>query len=79
MPSIIRGQKISKAKFEVSKSLRQQMTPEEQILWEHLRKNGLGGLHFRRQQSDRRIYCGFLLSFRQFNRGSGWGSPSVSD
>jgi hypothetical protein len=29
MPSLIRGQKISRAKFEMSKGLRQQMTPEE--------------------------------------------------
>ena len=59
MPSIIRGQKISKAKFEMSKALRQQMTPEEQTLWDHLRRNGLNGLHFRRQQ----VFDGYIVDF----------------
>lgn len=59
MASIIRGQKISKSKFEMSKALRQQMTPEEQVLWQHLRRNGLNGLHFRRQQ----VIDGYIVDF----------------
>jgi very-short-patch-repair endonuclease len=35
------------------------MTPEEKILWEHLRANRLAGLHFRRQQ----IIAGFIVDF----------------
>jgi len=35
------------------------MAPQEQALWARLRKNQLGGLHFRRQQ----IIDGFLADF----------------
>jgi len=35
------------------------MTQEEKILWQHLRANGLNGLHFRRQQ----IIDGFIADF----------------
>lgn len=35
------------------------MTPEETILWKHLRTNRLGGFHFRRQQ----VICGFIVDF----------------
>ena len=35
------------------------MTPEEKILWQHLRANRLKGLHFRRQQ----IIDGFIVDF----------------
>jgi very-short-patch-repair endonuclease len=35
------------------------MTPEEKILWQHLRANRLNGLHFRRQQ----IIDGFIVDF----------------
>jgi very-short-patch-repair endonuclease len=59
VPSLIRGQKISRAKFEMSKGLRQQMTPEERILWERLRRNGLNGIHFRRQQ----VIDGYIVDF----------------
>ena len=35
------------------------MTPQERIMWQRLRKNQLGGLHFRRQQ----VIDGFLADF----------------
>ena len=39
--------------------LRCRMTPSERSLWQHLRANRLGGLHFRRQQ----IIAGFIADF----------------
>ncbi|MFM6398458.1 MAG: DUF559 domain-containing protein, partial [Planktothrix sp.] len=48
--NIIIGQKITSEKYQRSKQLRLEMTPEEKILWEQLRRNNLNGLHFRRQQ-----------------------------
>ena len=39
--------------------LRRRMTPSERLLWQHLRANRLGGLHFRRQQ----IIEGFIADF----------------
>jgi very-short-patch-repair endonuclease len=35
------------------------MTPEEKIIWQHLRANRLQGYHFRRQQ----IIDGFIIDF----------------
>jgi very-short-patch-repair endonuclease len=57
--NIIIGQRITSEKYQHSKQLRQQMTPEEKILWEQLRRNNLKGLHFRRQQ----IIDGFIVDF----------------
>ncbi|MBH8562944.1 DUF559 domain-containing protein [Nostoc sp. CENA67] len=57
--NIIVGQKINSIKLERAKELRRQMTPEEKILWQHLRTNHLHGLHFRRQQ----IIDGFIADF----------------
>jgi very-short-patch-repair endonuclease len=57
--SIIAGQLVSAAKLQRAKELRQQMTSEEKILWQHLRTNRLNGLHFRRQQ----IIDGFIVDF----------------
>ncbi|MDF2387243.1 DUF559 domain-containing protein [Nostoc ellipsosporum NOK] len=57
--NIIVGQKINSIKLERAKELRRQMTPEEKILWQHLRTNCLHGLHFRRQQ----IIDGFIADF----------------
>ncbi len=39
--------------------MRRAMTPSEAILWESLRNNRLGGLHFRRQQ----VVAGFIADF----------------
>jgi very-short-patch-repair endonuclease len=57
--NIIIGQKITSTKHEVAKELRRNMTPEEKIIWQHLRSNRLNGLHFRRQQ----IIDGFIVDF----------------
>ena len=57
--NIIIGQKITSEKYQRSKQLRLEMTPEEKILWEQLRRNNLNGLHFRRQQ----IIDGFIVDF----------------
>jgi very-short-patch-repair endonuclease len=57
--NIIVGQKITSEKYQRSKQLRREMTPEEKILWEQLRRNNLNGLHFRRQQ----IIDGFIVDF----------------
>ena len=35
------------------------MTYEEDILWQHLRRNQLAGYHFRRQQ----VICGYIVDF----------------
>ncbi|MBD2500727.1 endonuclease domain-containing protein [Anabaena azotica] len=56
---IITGQTINPDKIQIAKELRCQMTPEEKILWQHLRANRLHGLHFRRQQ----IIDGFIVDF----------------
>ena len=56
---IVRGQRVSRAKKQRSRELRAQMTPQERTMWQRLRNNQLGGLHFRRQQ----IIDGFLADF----------------
>ncbi|MFO0804491.1 MAG: DUF559 domain-containing protein [Gemmataceae bacterium] len=42
-----------------AKELRRKMTPAERALWQHLRRNQLDGLHFRRQQ----VLFGFIADF----------------
>lgn len=48
--TIITGQQISPALRIRAMELRQNITPAESKLWQHLRANRLGGFHFRRQQ-----------------------------
>ncbi len=50
IPNIVIGQHPSSTMVEIANQLRRNMTPEEKILWQHLRANRLGGFHFRRQQ-----------------------------
>jgi len=57
--NIVIGYKVDLIKVQRAKELRQQMTPVEKILWQHLRANRLNGLHFRRQQ----IIDGFIADF----------------
>lgn len=57
--NIVIGQKVTSEKVARAKELRRQMTEEEQILWQHLRANRLGGWHFRRQQ----VIAGFIVDF----------------
>ena len=56
---IVRGQRVEKVKLKLAKQLRRKMTPQEALLWARVRRNGLNGLHFRRQQ----IVDGFLIDF----------------
>jgi very-short-patch-repair endonuclease len=53
------GQKVARTKVQRAKDLRRDMTPSEARLWQRLRRNQLGGLHFRRQQ----IIDGFIADF----------------
>jgi very-short-patch-repair endonuclease len=57
--NIVRGQRVEKAKVFRAKQLRREMTPAERVLWDHLRGNRLGGIHFRRQQ----VIDGFIVDF----------------
>jgi very-short-patch-repair endonuclease len=57
--NIVIGGKIDGAKQQRAIELRRSMTPEEQLLWERLRRNSLDGLHFRRQQ----VIEGFIVDF----------------
>jgi very-short-patch-repair endonuclease len=57
--NIVTGQTINPDKIQIAKKLRHEMTPEEKIIWQHLRANRLHGLHFRRQQ----IIDGFIVDF----------------
>lgn len=57
--NIVIGQKITTKKRQRAKELRQNMTPEETLLWHKLRTNKLAGWHFRRQQ----VIDGFIVDF----------------
>ena len=57
--NIIIGQKVAPEKIKRAKELRQNMTPAEKILWQHLRAKHFKGLKFRRQQ----IIAGFIVDF----------------
>jgi very-short-patch-repair endonuclease len=57
--NIVMGQRVDPVKSERARELRKRMTPEEKLLWEHLRAKRLGGWHFRRQQ----VIQGFIVDF----------------
>ena len=57
--AIVSGQKVESAKVKLAKELRRNMTPAEDCLWQALRNNRLGRLHFRRQQ----VIAGFIVDF----------------
>ena len=59
IPRIVRGQWVDGAKVIRAKELRREMTQEERLLWERLRKSQLNGYHFRRQQ----VVHGFIADF----------------
>ncbi|HEX9016365.1 MAG TPA: DUF559 domain-containing protein, partial [Chloroflexota bacterium] len=48
--AVVRNQRVEQSKIALAKMFRSAMTPEERLLWQHLRAHRLGGLHFRRQQ-----------------------------
>ena len=51
--------RVDTTKTERAKQLRTRLTSAERKLWQHLRTNALGGLHFRRQQ----VISGFIVDF----------------
>jgi very-short-patch-repair endonuclease len=55
---IVMGRK-SAQKQECAHAMRREMTDAEAALWEQLRRNRCGGLHFRRQQ----VIDGFIADF----------------
>ena len=57
--NIVIGQKVQSEKVAQAQELRDNMTPAERYLWQHLRANRLDGWHFRRQQ----IIDGFIVDF----------------
>ena len=57
--NIIIGQKVDPVKIERAREMRRNLTPEEKLLWQHLRANRLSGFHFRRQQ----VIDGFIVDF----------------
>ncbi len=56
---ITRVQGVQADKLSFAKQLRREMTPAERILWKCLRRNGVEGFHFRRQQ----IVEGYVVDF----------------
>jgi very-short-patch-repair endonuclease len=55
---VVRGEHNEK-KDEAARQFRREMTPTEKVLWNQLRRNQLGGLHFRRQQ----VIDGYIADF----------------
>jgi very-short-patch-repair endonuclease len=56
---ITRVQSVPAENLSFAKRLRRNMTAPERILWKVLRRNGLDGLHFRRQQA----IAGYVVDF----------------
>ncbi|MFZ0677380.1 endonuclease domain-containing protein [Candidatus Binatus sp.] len=56
---VTRNQFVTRDKLELARDLRRRMTPQEKILWNSLRKDALGALHFRRQQ----VIAGYVVDF----------------
>jgi very-short-patch-repair endonuclease len=56
---IVRGQTVQPSKLLLAKQLRHGMTAAERRLWIALRRNGLDGFHFRRQQ----VIGGYIVDF----------------
>ena len=56
---LVSGQHLSPGIRQRAQELRRQMTPAETALWNVLRRDRLGGLHFRRQQ----VIDGYIVDF----------------
>jgi very-short-patch-repair endonuclease len=56
---IVRRQTVAAEKLSLAKRLRHEMTPAARALWIALRRNGLDGFHFRRQQ----VIEGYIVDF----------------
>ena len=63
--NIVVGQSVDPTKVARAKELRREMTAAEGRLWQRLRRNQLGGLHFRRQQ----VIDGFIVDFYCHSKG----------
>ena len=53
------GQRVRGEKLQRAREFRSEPTPQERILWGHLRAGRLGGFHFRRQQ----VIDGLIVDF----------------
>jgi len=56
---VTRSRPVDAVKVQLAKAMRHDMTCEESILWERLRRSALEGQHFHRQQ----IIAGFIVDF----------------
>ena len=56
---IVAGRRVDPGKVDRAREMRREPTVEERLLWEQVRRNSLGGLHFRRQQ----VIDGFIADF----------------
>jgi very-short-patch-repair endonuclease len=56
---VVRGQRVDPLKLALAKQFRRNPTKDEGLLWEQIRRERLGGLHFRRQQ----LISGFIVDF----------------
>ena len=56
---VTRVQGVQADKLSFAKRLRREMTPAERVLWKALRRNGIEGFHFRRQQ----VIEGYVVDF----------------
>ena len=56
--NIVRGQTVNPEQIRGARELRKNQTPEENMLWQELRRGRLGA-HFRRQQ----IVAGYIADF----------------
>ncbi len=57
--NIVIGQRVADAKHARAREMRTAPTAEEELLWQRLRRNALGGFHVRRQQ----VIDGFIVDF----------------
>ena len=57
--NLVTGQRVDSDHLRRAKELRRWMTPEEKLVWERVRRNGLAGFHVRRQQ----VIDGFIVDF----------------
>jgi very-short-patch-repair endonuclease len=66
VPRIVRGQQVEETKTARAREMRRDMTPEESLLWEKLRRSQLNGYHFRRQQVIHRFIADFYCHAAAF-------------